>query len=217
MATLTGNELLEDVREYVHESVADFWTDARMFSSLNKSMKRIVLKMQKMADRVFYTSCTIPVVAGTQRYALPDGVLYTAAPKCTGKIDHVFNSTGDEFGKADFRLIHKSETGTPANIVLVGNWIYLDRIPVASENLTLWYWYFPTPIVAGSTSIDFLEGYEEWIALETAKKSLIKDEAALEDIRFEIAEIQQEFINTYCGSRHQGEPDEISEDVLDPD
>jgi hypothetical protein len=214
---MSGNDLVSYTREFIHETVSDFWTAPRLLASMNASMKRIVLKMQKMADRVFYTSCPIPVVAGTQRYALPDGVLYIAAPKCTGKIDHVFNSAGDQFGKADFRLIHKSETGTPANIVVVGNWIYLDRIPVASETLTLWYWYFPADIAATATAIDFLEGYEEWIALETAKKSLIKDEAALEDIRFEIAEMQQEFVNTYCGSRHQGEPDEISEDVLDPD
>ena len=217
MACMSGNDLISYTREFVHETVADFWTPPRLLASLNTSMKRIVLKMQKMADRVFYTSCTIPVVAGTQRYALPDGTLYTAAPKCTGKIDHLFNSSGDEFGKADFRLIHTAETGTPRNLVLVGNWIYLDKVPAASENLTLWYWYFPTDIAASDTAIDFLEGYEEWIALEVAKKSLIKDEAALEDIRFEIAEIEREFINTYCGSRHTGEPDEIAEDVLDPD
>jgi len=214
---MTGNLLIEYTREFLHEEVANFWTAPRLLASLNTSMQRIVLKMQVKADRVFYTSCTIPVVAGTRNYTLPNGVLYTAAPKCTGKVDLLFNSNGDIIGKGDFRLFFGGATGSPSSIVIANNQLYLDKTPASSENLTLWYWYFPTPIVASDTEIDFIEGYEELIALEVAKKSLIKDEAELSDIRYEIAEMWKEFDNTYCGSRHTGSPDEITEDVEDPD
>lgn len=215
---MTGAELLSITREYVHESVSDFWTDIRLLSTMNSTLKRLVLKMQKAADQVFYTKCTIPTVSGTQEYLLPNGTLYTAASKCSGKIDLILHA-GEKYPlqKGDWRLFHDGASGKPTHVVIIGKYLYLYPVPDAIYSLTLWYPYFPADIVNTSAEFEFLEGFEELIALETAKKSLIKDEADLSDIRVEIQTMWAEFIETYCGSRITGAPDEIPSDIYDPE
>lgn len=213
---MLGSELYSMVREYIHEGVADFWPEPRLLSTMNSTLKRLVLKMQKAADSVFYTSCTIPTISGMQRYILPEGTSYTAAPKCSGKIDMILHA-GEKYPlqKGDWRLFHDGAAGKPTHVVIIGKYLYLYPVPDAIYPLTLWYPYFPANIVNTGTEFEFLEGFEELIALETAKKSLIKDEADLSDIRVEIQTMWAEFIETYCGSRITGAPDEIPGDIYD--
>jgi hypothetical protein len=214
---MTGSELLAFTRGLIHEAVPDFWSDATLMVNLNAAQKRIVLKMQKAADKVFYTSCTIPTVVGTQKYQLPNGILYTAAPKCTGKIDLLIDATTYRIRKGDWRKFHEVDPGLPDRKVVIGNYIYLKPTPNTIQNLTLWYWYFPTAIVNTAAEIDFLEGFEPLIALEAARTSLVKDEADLSDIRVEFATLWQDFKETYCGSRDDSEPSGIPDDIDDPD
>lgn len=213
---MTGGELYSMVREYIHEGVADFWTEPRLLSTMNSTLKRLVLKMQKAADAVFYTSCTIPTISGTQAYLLPNGTLYTTAPKCSGKVDMIHH-VGETYPlqKGDWRLFHGGASGKPTHVVLIGKYLYFYPVPDAVYSLTLWYPYFPADIVNTGAEFEFLEGFEELIALETAKKSLIKDEADLSDIRVEIQTMWAEFIEVYAGSRITGAPDEVPSDIYD--
>ena len=213
----SGNELISFTREYMHEEEADFWTPTKLLATLNAAQKQIVLKMQRAADKVFYDYCTIPTVSGTQRYLLPNGTLYTAAKKCTGKIDELFDANKNRITKGDWRTFHRATTRSPREMVIVGNYLYLDPIPNAVQNLILWYWYFPTAITATGTEIDFLEGFEPLIAMKAAITSIVKDEADLSDLRIEYAELWADFKDTYCGNRIEGSPDSIPSDIEDPD
>jgi hypothetical protein len=214
---MSGNQLLALARGYIHEAVPDFWSDAQLLIHLNASMKRIVLKMQRAADNVFYTSCPIPTAVGIQRYLLPNGVLYTAAPKCTGKIDLLIDADGNRITKGDWRTFQETDPGSPETKVIIGNYVYLKPTPDTIQNLVLWYWYFPAAIVDSAAELDFLEGFEPLIALDAVRAALIKDEADLSDVRVEFATLWQDFIDTYAGSRDKSEPDSIPDSLDDPD
>jgi hypothetical protein len=214
---MSGAELISYTREFLHESVADFWTPPKLLVTLNAAQKRVVMKMQRAADKVFYTYCTIPTAVGTQKYQLPNGVLYTAAKKCTGRIDLLINADGKRIRKGDWRTFHEVDPGDPQYKVVIADYIYLKPTPNAIQNLILWYWYFPTAIVDSAAEIDFLEGFEPLIALEAARTSLVKDEADLSDIRVEFATLWQDFKETYCGTRDESEPDGIPDNIDDPD
>ena len=170
--------------------------------------------MQRAAERVFYGSCTIPLVAGTSSYKLPDGTLYSGAKRCTGKVDFFFKDGSRPIQKADFRGFYdNTEVGPPNRYALAGEYLHVRPIPVSNENWTLMYPYFPTAIAAGSTEIDFLEGFEPMIALEAARMSMIKDEADLSDLRVELQQYWIDFRETFCGNRIEGEPDVQLEDM----
>ena len=213
---MTGTELISFTREYLHESVQDFWTPTKLLATLNVAQKRMALKMNKAASNVFVNSCTIPTISGTQNYILPNGTAYSAAKKCTGKINSIYHANELPMTKGDWRLFHQGGTGKPYQYVLMGNYLYLYPIPSAVYSLTLWYPYIPTTIVDSSAEIDFLEGFEPLIALEAARTSLVKDEADLSDIRMEFATFWEDFKDTFCGNRDD-EPDSMQEDVNDPD
>jgi len=214
---MTGTELIAYTRSFLHEATPDFWSAATILANLNTAQKVIVRKMQRAANYVFYTSCVIPTEVGVQNYLLPNGVLYTAAPKCTGKIDLLIDANKDRIKKGDWRQFHETDPGAPTHKVVIGNYVYLKPTPNAIQNLTLWYWYFPTAIVDSAVEIDFLEGFEPLIALEAARTSLVKDEADLSDIRVEFATLWADFKDTYCGSRDDSEPDGIPADLDDED
>jgi hypothetical protein len=205
---LSGNELLDFTREYLHEAIADFWTDSKLLVAFKMSQKRWAMKMQRAAERVFYGSCVIPTVANTGLYKLPDGTLYSSAKKCMGKID--FMQTGNErpLIKSDYRTFYDTTTGTPRYYAIAGDYIHLRPIPSSIINYNLYYPYFPTAIALTGAEIDFIDGYEGLIALDVARIALLKDEADVSDLRMEIAELWNDFKSTYCGNRIEGEPDE---------
>ena len=214
---MTGTELIAYTRSFLHEATPDFWSAATILANLNTAQKVVVRKMQGAANYVFYTSCVIPTEVGVQNYLLPNGVLYTGAPKCTGKIDLLIDANKDRIKKGDWRQFHETDPGAPTHKVIIGNYVYLKPTPNAIQNLVLWYWYFPTAIVDSAVEIDFLEGFEPLIALEAARTSLVKDEADLSDIRVEFATLWEDFKETFCGSRDQSEPDSIPDDLDDLD
>jgi hypothetical protein len=214
---LSGNELIEDVRDFIHESNPDFWDAPKLLRRLQKAQKRIAMKMMRISDRVFYYSATIPTVSGTQAYSLPDGVLYSAAQACAGHIDMIMHEDSKPLIKGDYRLFHLGSTGKPTRVVIVGNTFALDPTPNAVYPLTIKYWGFPTPVAASSAAIDFVEGYEDMIALQAAIHSMAKEEADLTDLRVLLAEIWQEFKESYGGPRLHSAPDEISYDIYEDD
>ncbi|MFA5378040.1 MAG: hypothetical protein WC455_19975 [Dehalococcoidia bacterium] len=206
---LSGNELLDYTREYIHEAIADFWTDAKLLVAFKMSQKKWAMKMQRAAERVFYTSCVIPFVAGTGSYLLPNGTDYSAAKKCMGKIDFIQTGTDLPLQKCDYRRFYDATTrGTPKYIAIVGNYFHVRPIPQSNANYNLFYPYFPTAIALTGAEIDFIEGYEGLIALDVAKTAMLKDEADVSDIRMELAELWNDFKSTYCGNRIEGEADE---------
>lgn len=210
---MTGNELVEMVREHLHEADPDFWNAPRILVNLNKAMQRLVLKIIPQVDRIFYTSCTLTTVSGTRAYKLPDGTLYSGAAKCIGKIDRIQYGNEKPLKRGDIRLFYDTATGKPSRIAVAGNHLYFAPIPNAAYAYTLWYYYFPTEITASDTEIDFIEGFEPMIALEACRTSMIKDEADLSDIRYELAEYWKDFKETFCGNRITGEPEQMGESV----
>ena len=204
---MTGDELIAFTRQLIHESNPDFWTPINLLASLVSAQKRLAMKMQRAAERVFYGSCVIPTVIGQKPYALPNGTLYSAAKKCMGKIDLLQYSNEPPLRKADIRTFYDTATGTPRYIAIAGDYFYLHPTPNLVMSFTCWYPYFPTAIAAGSSAIDFIDGFEPMIALEAARMSMLKEEADVSDLRYELASYWQDFKETYCGNRIEGEPD----------
>ncbi len=159
----------------------------------------------------------------TERYPLPDGVLYNAAKpfyKLMG-VDCGLASTSNAWislTKFDFiarnRYIFPNLSSTFLGVFnmqyrLVGNSIMFIPIPSGAQFIRLWYFPKLSQLLQDTDIVDGVSGWTEYIIVDAAIKALQKEESDVQVLMAQkqmlIKRIQESAMN-----RDAGQPDTIS-------
>jgi hypothetical protein len=211
--TVTGTDLVTFVRMQLREAYAKTWTDDNIILALNaaKGILMTWIKGIQGSSEYFYTSCTIPIVAGTQTYTLPNGSLYSSADKCSGHVDFLLDKSNTSLPRVvwpgDFRSFHNGNTGAIIEKFAIKHrtlWIYPKT--TTSFNADLFYFYIPADIANNSTEVDFIEGCEYAIALQAIVTSKINVQDEIDDVERQL-DFYKEAIRLQVASRIQCRPE----------
>jgi hypothetical protein len=223
--TVTGADLVEFVRMQIREAYAKTWTPANIIMALNaaKGVLMTWIKGIQGSDEYFYTNCTIPIVAGTQTYTLPNGSLYSSADKCSGHVDFLVDKSNTSIPRVvwpgDFRAFHDGLSGATIERFAIKHktlWIYPTT--TNSFDADLYYFYIPADIADNATEVDFIEGCEYAIALQAIVTSKINVQEDIDDVERQL-DFYKEAIRLQVASRIQCRaqrvPDESDIDVTE--
>jgi len=217
--SVTGNKLILFIRDQLDETYAKQWPDVKILRALNYAKAKLFLDVVNYqgGEGYFYDHCTIPTQIGVQEYALPDGALYSAAPKCNGHIDFVLDKSTASYPVPkyfnDFRGFHNLITGGYIDYIDIKHnslWVY--PVPNAVFSMELFYFYIPADIAATNTVIDFVPSCEYAIALQAIITSKINVQESIEEVKLELEEFRNAMRMLVGSSRIHGKLRQIGSD-----
>jgi len=212
---MTGEDMVLLVTDLVNEEKQKCFYPDRCLRALNLAKDMLVTFIHNLPGEWFMTNCTITTYSGIQAYALPDGYLYSAAPKSNGTIDFLVIGNRPIFPSDDNSFKHyldyptKRWTTSPGSFRVYGDFIYLDGAAGSSVGITLFYPFMPGSIVNTKDEYVWIKGFEYLIPLKAAvilKKSINDDATAIES---EYNMLLNNLVG--IGPRIQGYPRMISE------
>ena len=201
MATRTLVLMRQDVRNKADAPSANFPTDAELTRDLNVSARKLYdLLLDAGYQEPFLASATIPIVSGTDAYALPDGTLYTAAPR-------FYRALGVDLSLGTRKVALRPFNFTERNQFIPGGWlpdvasyrimggnIRFIPVPTTSRTVTLWYAPLLTDMSGDSDTLEGFNGFEEFAVLDCAikycNKSRLDAMGFLQQLQMETERIQ---------------------------
>lgn len=218
MATRTLTLLRTDVRNKADAPSANFPTDAELTRDINLSAKKLYdLILDAGGQEQYLTSATIPLVAGTAAYTLPNGTLYSSAPefyRAFGVDIDIGGPTLVALRPFQFAERNKYVRGgwnpEVAQYRIQGSQIRFIPTPTVARNVTLWYAPVLTALSDDGDTLDGFNGFEEFVVLDVAIKYCHK--ARLQSMGF-AAQLQAETerIRAAVAKRDQGFPEVVTD------
>lgn len=88
----------------------------------------------------------------------------------------------------------------------------LELLPVPTSVLPMTVWYVPTmaALTVDADTFDGINGFEEYIVLDAARKALMKEESDTSDVERELAALVER-IQTMAAERDVGEPERVGD------
>lgn len=205
---VTLGYLKEQVRARADQQHSQFVKDAELVDFINGSASALYDMLVQVAEDYFVTSTTFPIIPGTNEYTLPSNFYIVLG------VDYLVNSKPVPMSRFNFRDRHLyNYLDARPEIVRYGIWgQQLVFKPQAPKSATVVLWYVPTitKLVNDSDVLDGVNGWEEFIILDSAIKAMIKEES---DPSALIAQLQmvKDRIATMSKDRDQGEPQKTTD------
>lgn len=152
---MKAQELIDDVRTELVETVAAFWTDAELLKLLNRGEKDFVNK-----TRILESRATMPTQVGILNYPLPSnwlsdkGTTYTVVVGGVTTASRLRPTNLEKMlqQQPNFQSPDANTFGTPENYFIWGKELWMNRAPDAVATLTLFYKSKPIAITAPITT-----------------------------------------------------------------
>lgn len=174
-----------DLAEMEHATgTAAFANRNRIQDSFNKAASRLHYRLAGADNDWYCSEATIPVTAGTARYALPDGTLYSAAPQFFKLRNLLLEYCDKWFNIPKFQVVE------------IDGWETTG--PQTDATLTMQYIPAYVPIARGDwAAVDiaypYPPGWEDYVACFIARRLCIRDE------NYERAQVLQQEMNEALG------------------
>ncbi len=189
--TVSVADLITMVRERANMEVTQFVTDAEILRYLNRSWKKLYNSIVNQFQRHFVaTPYTFPTVQGTEMYTLPTDFL-----KMLGVEQQLTAQNGGQwmtlqprnFAERNIYSTSWLRVTTPGALnsyIIIGNELKIDPTPTAAMTIRLWYNpVAKTLVTSGSpatgeaNSIDAINGFDDYVVIDSAIKCLQKEES----------------------------------------
>jgi len=191
MATVTLAVLRARARERADMTSSTFITDANFNLWINESGQRLHEKLvDAMGEEYVESTSTVSVVSGTSDYALPSDFfkLYAVDGNINGQ-----NRTMRPFTRAQRNALQNPIPiwfGYPRYRVTGSN----IRVLPKTQSFTMTLFYAPTftLLTGDSSTVNFPNGWERLIVIETAIQALMKEESDVTALRQEQMKMEAE-------------------------
>lgn len=211
--TRTLTNLISDVRMRAGMENSTFVTDAEVTEYINQSIAEFQdLILDHEGAEFFMTSTTVTTAAGTASYSLP--AAFYECHKVLVDLGGTQNYTLmpydlDEHGEAKAGTSWGWFQGGPfPRYRIVGSNIYFSPIPTGVFTVTVWYTPAATRLSAGGDTLDGVNGWEEWVVIDSAIKCLEKEESDVTFL-FNQREKLEQRIARHASRRDKGGPTKI--------
>lgn len=201
--SVTLSYLKEQVRSRADQQNSQFIKDAELTNFINGSASSLYDMLVKAAEDYYVVSQTVAIVGGQNEYSLPDNFY-----KVLG-VDYTVNSKPVPMSRFNFRDRHLyNYLDARPEIVRYAVWgnliVFKPQAPNIA-NFTIWYVPAITKLVNDNDTLDGVNGWEEFIILDSAIKCMIKEESDPSDLMADRDKVVER-ITTMSKDRDQGEP-----------
>lgn len=201
--TVTLAYLKEQVRARADQQNSQFVQDAELVDFINGSVSALYDLLVETAEDYYMASQVIPIVQGTNEYALPTNFYKTLG------VDYLVNNKPVPMSRFNFRDRHLyNYLDARPEIVRYAIWgnqlVFKPQAPRIAS-VTLWYVPAITKLAADTDVLDGVNGWEEYAILDAAIKCMIKEESDPTALMTQQAAVKER-IKTMSKDRDQGEP-----------
>lgn len=213
-SNVTLAQLKQRARERCDMVNSTFISDAELTSFINSSVKELYDRLLDAGEFYYMSTATINIVANTAAYDLP-----TDFYKMLG-VDLVVDAQGNGVTLKPFQFEQRNAyLFTPTwNVVGLSYLRYMIQankikfVPVPNGSTTVKIYYAPafTNLSANSDTFDGINGWEEYVVIETAIKMLIKEESDPQALMLQKQEITQR-IDSMKHNRDYGSASRIAD------
>lgn len=219
---ITLAELKTQCRERADMEESQFVSDSELTSYINASIAELHDLLIAAYCEDYIMEEVIVTTTSAIDYELPDGVLYSAAPKFykLRGVDVRMNSTDQWATVKRFNFNRRNEDndsfawnllGLPyIQYRLVGSKIRFNRTPTANSQFRLFYYPVATKLVDDADEFDDLNQYAEYVILDVAIKMLNKEESDVTVLGLQKAAMKER-IEAMAKDRDANEPESITD------
>lgn len=169
--TVTLTNLILQVRERSDHVNSNFVSDAELTRFINKSAEWFYDLLTDAGVDYFTTTDTVATDGSTEAYNLPADFY-----KLRG-VDYTLNGEATAMDKFVFLDRNRYVDRAPVTRYrIVGDQIHFKPAPSA-QTITLWYDPVFTDLSAGGDTLDTVNGWDEFVILDSAIKVLDKEES----------------------------------------
>lgn len=197
---------------------SSFVSDAEWLSYINASAAWLYDLLVKAYDEDYYLTSTTFTTSTATSYSLDDDLDLTDFYKLRGV--SIVPATGEELplkrytfgdrGRTN-NLYSSSRLGRSAlRYRLSGRNIELKPTPQSGQTIKLWYIPSITPLVGDTTTIDGINGWEEFVVINAAIMALNKEESDVTALTQQL-QIYLDRIETMAEDRDVGEPARVTD------
>lgn len=212
MASITLANLKTQTRQRADIENSNFITDAELLTYINKSIAELHdVLTQKFGNDYFASSTTVSLVAGTDSYNLPSDFF-----KLLGVDLQLTTSDYVTLKKFEFNERNRIQNSLLRGVYgssyfryrLRGSQIWISPVPTGSESLRVWYVPLPTQLASDSDTLDGVNGWEEYVIIDSAIKCLEKEESDTQGLQIRKEQMKKR-IEEAAGNRDAAFPARI--------
>ena len=188
---------------------SDFISDSEQLSYINASYAELYDILVASFQDYYLTSSTFTISSGNTETLPSDFYKLRGLDKQIG---------ADWYALKKFNFFNRNEynnsllrrrVSADVRYRIQGSTLYIEPEANANGNYKLWYIPVFTPLSAESDTIDGLNGWEEYIVIDVARKMLAKEESSTAHLDGEKAMMLKR-IEDMAAERDSGEPETIT-------
>lgn len=155
---MQAQEIINDVRRELVETIGAFWSDAELLALLNRGEKDFVNK-----TRCLESKATLSTQVGIMNYPLPTnwlssrGVTYDNVSAGVSSLVRLVPTNLEKMLQENPQFRDVSDTskfGTPRQYFIWGREVWLDRAPDQITTVELWFKSKPIPLTVATQEIN---------------------------------------------------------------
>lgn len=217
MTTKTLANLRTLVRQESDMENTTFITDAELNSYINQSYFELYdLLIQKYGNDYYAQTADITTDGTSETYTLPNGVLYSAAPKFYKLLGVDLQLSTNEFATIHkFTFADRNRYKRPNYLNFNGTTnlryrlnnddIFFTPVPEAGQTIRLWYVPRLTELSDDADTADTISGWDEYIIVDAAIKCKDKEESDVSVLMARKMKLEHR-IESAAENRDAGEP-----------
>jgi hypothetical protein len=207
MASVTLTDFILRSRERADMENSRFISDAELTRYINASISELYdLLIASRGENYYITSTTFSTSGGVDSYSLPAGML-----KVMG-VDLV-RGTNEAYTLKSFKWQERNQSREPyffndslnLRYQIRANEIVFSPVPKGGQTIKLWYVPAFQNLSGGSDSFDGINGWEEYVIIDSAIKMKSKEESPVDELLLAKQEMKARILQASSG-RDSTEP-----------
>ena len=213
MSSITLSDLKTRARDQADMTDSDFIDDTELTFYLNSSYTELYdLLVSKFEDYYVAAPTSFTISSGASTYSLPSDFY-----KLRG-VDYLLSGTDyvplQKFNFANRNqntALHSMYRRVPkVSYRIVGNTLYIEPAANAPGSYRLWYTPAATLMSSDSDTVNGVNGWEEYIVVDTAIKMLAKEESSTTQLERQRERLLQR-IDVMAQNRDYDQPESITD------
>lgn len=200
---------------------SEFVEDNELTNYINASLAELHDLLIEAYAEDYYMESLEFAADGSQSYALPNGTNYSGAPKfykLRGVDARAGQDTWTTVKRFNFNRRNTDQDSVASSMLyypgleyrLVGSEVRFIRAPDPGTEIRLWYYPQVTELVNGSDAYDDINGYSEYVVVDTAIKMLQKEESDVAVLMAQKEALRQR-IMAAAANRDANEPEAVQD------
>ena len=202
------------VRQRADMEESEFVTDSELNQYINSSYQELYdILVSSFEDYYTLPPVNFTISSGTEYYTLPSDFYKLRGVDASSDGNNYYTLAPFNFlnrNRNNENLMSLDRSSYDINYRIVGSRIYFTPIDQAAGSYRIWYIPVATTLSSDSSTLDGINGWEEYIVVDAARKCLDKEESDTRMLSAEKEALRQRIINA-SARRDVGMPKTISD------